>query len=72
MSRRLPTTRATSGTRFNFVFQSGAGLTCHLRDNLYLIGGARYYHLSNANFDGDGQNPSINGVRAYVGLLFTF
>jgi hypothetical protein len=61
-----------SGTRFNFALQSGLGLTCRLRDNLYLIGGARYYHLSNADLEGDARNPSLNGVRGYFGLMFTF
>lgn len=61
-----------SGTRFDFIFQSGAGVAWRLKDNAYLLGGARYFHLSNAALEGRERNPSINGFRAYVGLMFTF
>ncbi len=58
------------GTKFNFIEQAGMGITCDLRGNAHLLLGVRYLHLSNAQIEGDDRNPSINGVTAYVGLLF--
>jgi hypothetical protein len=43
-----------------------------LRDGMYFMGGARYWHLSNAKMEGDLRNPSINGVEGYVGLMWTW
>lgn len=60
------------GTTFNITFRSGPGATYRLTDNLYLIGGARYFHLSNAALEGRDKNPSINGVEGYFGVMFTF
>ena len=59
------------GTRMNFMFRAGAGATYELRDNLYLIAGVRYFHLSNAKIEGDDRNPSINGIEGYVGVMWT-
>jgi hypothetical protein len=61
-----------AGTRMNFMFRSGLGAGYEIKDNLWLIGGVRYFHLSNAKIEGDDRNPSINGIEGYVGLLFTF
>lgn len=59
------------GTRFNFTERFGFGATWRLQDKLFLIGGARLFHLSNAGFDGGKHNPSIAGaVQTYIGLLF--
>ena len=60
------------GTSFNITFRSGPGLTYRVTDNFYLIGGARYFHLSNASLEGRDKNPSINGVEGYFGVMFTF
>jgi hypothetical protein len=60
------------GTSFNITFRSGPGLTYRVTDNFYLIGGARYFHLSNAALEGREHNPSINGVEGYFGVMFTF
>jgi opacity protein-like surface antigen len=60
------------GTNFNFSIETGLGATCRLRDNLYLIGGARYLHFSNAHLEGPIRNPSINAIEGYVGVMFTF
>jgi hypothetical protein len=59
------------GTRLNFTFRTGLGGTYQLRDNLYLIGGVHYFHLSNAQIEGHERNPNINGVEGYVGLMWT-
>ncbi|MDB5292147.1 MAG: lipid 3-O-deacylase PagL [Phycisphaerales bacterium] len=60
------------GTNFNFSIETGLGATYRLRDNLYLIGGARYLHFSNAHLEGPIRNPSINAIEGYVGVMFTF
>ena len=39
---------------------------------LHLIGGARFFHLSNANLHGRENNPSQDGIQYFVGLLWTF
>ena len=59
------------GSHFNFVSHAGVGLTQRLGDNRLLLGGLDYWHLSNANLP-DGDNPSINGVQAFVGFGWTF
>jgi hypothetical protein len=59
------------GTYFNFATRAGIGTTYQIQDNLYLIGGVRYFHLSNARIEGPARNPSINGVEGYVGLMLT-
>jgi hypothetical protein len=59
------------GTYFNFATRSGIGATYQLRDHLHLIGGVRYFHLSNAHIEGRGRNPSINGVEGFLGLMYT-
>ncbi|MGA2230872.1 MAG: acyloxyacyl hydrolase [Tepidisphaeraceae bacterium] len=60
------------GTNFNFTPQVGLGLTWRINDRLDLIGGSRFFHLSNAGIDGD-KNPSINGaIEGYAGLMWRF
>ena len=59
------------GTHFNYTPKGGAGATIRLRDDLHLIGGARFFHLSNANLHGRDQNPSFDGVQYYLGVMFT-
>ena len=60
------------GTYYNYNFESGVGATFQLWDNVHLIGGARYFHLSNAALEGPEHNPSINATQGYVGLMFRF
>jgi hypothetical protein len=60
------------GTSFNITFRSGVGATYRLRENLYLLGGARYFHLSNAALEGREHNPSINGIEGYFGIMWRF
>ena len=61
-----------TGTQFNYVLQPGLGATWELRDHVYLMAGARYWHLSNARLEGPLRNPSINANEGYVGVLVTF
>lgn len=60
------------GTRFNFVTGVGLGYAHPIRENTYLLIGARYIHLSNAGIEGAGHNPALNGAAGYVGVMFTF
>ena len=60
------------GTRFNFVTQSGIGWAHGLSGDSNLLLGVRFIHLSNAQMEGDGRNPSINGISAYVGFIWRF
>lgn len=60
------------GTTYNFNARAGLGLTYRLADDTYLLGGARYFHLSNAQAHGQDKNPSYDGVEYYVGLMFAF
>jgi hypothetical protein len=60
------------GTHFNFIEEAGVGGTYKLSDRCHLIGGVRYWHLSNARLHGGDENPGLNGIGAYVGVLFTF
>jgi hypothetical protein len=61
------------GTHFNFTFRTGLGATYRIADGVDLMGGVRYFHLSNARIDGGrGRNPSINGFEPYIGIMWTF
>ena len=60
------------GTYFNFATRTGLGVTFQLREHLHLLGGVRYFHLSNARIEGSQRNPSINGIEGFLGLMWTF
>ncbi len=60
------------GTYFNFATRTGLGATFQIREHLHLLGGVRYFHLSNARIEGSERNPSINGVEGFLGLMWTF
>ena len=60
------------GTTYNYIGRVGGGATIHLFDNVHLVLGARYFHLSNGDIHGRVKNPSFDGIESYAGLLFTF
>jgi hypothetical protein len=60
------------GTHFNFTGKGGLGMTYQLRDDLHLIAGVRYFHLSNGNLHGRDQNPSYDGIQFYAGIMWYF
>ena len=60
------------GTSSNTTFDVGPGIAYPIGENRYLIGGVRYFHLSNANREGDDRNPSMNSVQGFVGVMFRF
>ena len=57
------------GTRWNWTGKIGGGVTFQVDENVYLMGGARYYHVSNGNQWGRENNPSYDAVQYYVGLM---
>jgi len=59
------------GTTYNFNPLVGLGAGYQLSDNVWLIGGARYFHMSNARQHGPDKNPGYDGVECYVGVLVT-
>ena len=61
-----------TGTHFNYTPRIGGGGTLKLGDDLHLLAGVRFFHLSNGNLNGRDENPSQDGAQYYVGVLFTF
>jgi hypothetical protein len=60
------------GTTYNYIGRIGGGATIHLKDNIHLMLGTRYFHLSNGDVHGRINNPSYDGIESYAGLIFTF
>lgn len=60
----------SGGTSFNFTPQAGAGVSFDLAQDLRLMVGARWYHISNAN-TGE-TNPGRNSLMGYVMLSVPF
>src|SRR4051812_23856126 len=61
-----------NGTSFNYLFLCGGGLSYRIAENVHLIAGPRYFHLSNAGREGGDTNPSNNGIQGFAGVMFTF
>ena len=59
------------GTHFNWTGKGGVGATVELRHGVHLVGGSRFFHISNGNLHGRDQNPSQDGIQGYVGVMFT-
>lgn len=58
------------GSSFNFTPQAGLGLTAALSEDLRLVAGVKWHHISNANtFD---ENPGRDHVMVYTGLSLPF
>ena len=66
--RRFP----EGGTNTNFTLQGGAGVTYRLSDSTHLVGGARWFHISNARRRGRDRNPHTDGTAVYLGVMFTW
>lgn len=67
-SRNLP----DDGTRFNFMLRFGVGTGFRLRDDLWLVAGLRYVHVSNGGYQGGDRHPGINAGEGFVGLMWQF
>ncbi len=62
-----------NGTHFNETIEVGPAVTYRLNSELYLVGGVRYFHLSNADRqDEPGRNPSLNAIQGVFGLEWRF
>ncbi len=59
------------GTHFNFRTHIGMGATVQLADNLLLMGGARWLHVSNGYLLGD-DNPGADMAMLYLGVMMPF
>lgn len=60
-----------SGTMFNYIHRFGLGLSIRFKDNLQVIGGVRFLHISNGGkLFGHSKNPSYDGLGGFVGLTF--
>lgn len=59
------------GTHFNFTGKGGFGASLELNADLHLVGGVRYFHLSNGNIHGRDQNPSYDGVQIWMGVTWS-
>ncbi len=66
--RRFP----EGGTNTSFTLQGGLGATYRLTDTLHLVGGARWFHVSNARRRGRDRNPHTDGTAVYLGVMFTW
>jgi hypothetical protein len=54
------------GTRFNWVSQTGVGLSHPVNTRIEFVGALRWLHVSNNSLDGN-RNPDIQAVGFYVG-----
>lgn len=66
--RRFP----AGGTNTSFTLQAGVGATYRLTDGMHLMGGARWFHISNARRRGRDRNPHTDGTSLYFGVMFTW
>ena len=68
----FPEGKTNIGTHFNFRPQLGMGFTVGLTDQVRLMAGARWLHISNADRDGSVHNPGYDAVLVYSGLMIPF
>lgn len=61
-----------SGTHQNFTPQVGLGATLRLSNDIHLMGGVRWHHISNATKTGSDRNPGFDGAMIYGGLMIPF
>lgn len=65
-NERIP----ADGTSFNFTPRAGVGATYRLDDRTRLMGGFRWFHISNA--ETSSRNPGWDGLQLYAGLSWGF
>lgn len=59
-----------AGQSVNFTPQLGAGFTYEINPNVRLMGGIRWFHMSNARTSDS--NPPRDSILTYVGVSFPF
>jgi hypothetical protein len=57
------------GTNWNWTAKAGLGVGYRISDDAWLIGGARYFHISNGDQFGRENNPSFDAIQYYAGLM---
>ncbi|MEE4604659.1 MAG: hypothetical protein V2J65_25500 [Desulfobacteraceae bacterium] len=55
--------------RFNLRVMGGGGATLRVTDQVRMIGGIRYLHISDAGIEGGG---GFDGFMCYTGAMFPF
>ncbi len=60
------------GTRQNFTPQLGMGFTLRLIEQVHLMAGIRWHHVSNARKSGRDRNPGFDGAMVYAGVFIPF
>ena len=60
------------GTNFNFTGKVGGGATWEIDDNTHLMGGVRYFHLSNGQIRKRDDNPTYDGIQIWGGVMWTW
>jgi hypothetical protein len=60
------------GTNFNFTGKVGLGATWEFHEHTHLIGGARYFHLSNGQIRKADDNPTFDGIQFWGGVMWTW
>ena len=61
-----------NGTRFNYLFQAGAGGMRRMARNQHLVLAYRLLHLSNNKREGRHRNPDLEMMGIYAGWSFSF
>lgn len=59
-----------AGSSFNFTPQAGLGLSVAITDEVRLLTGVRWHHISNANIYSS--NPGRDSIEIYAGLSLPF
>ena len=60
------------GTRFNYLFQAGAGAMRRMARNQHFVLAYRFLHLSNNQREGRDRNPDLEMMGLYAGWAFSF
>ena len=61
-----------NGTRFNYLFQAGAGAMRQVGHNQNFVLAYRFLHLSNNHREGRERNPDLEMMGIYAGWSFSF
>jgi hypothetical protein len=60
------------GTRFNYLFQAGAGVMRRVARSQHLVLAYRFLHLSNNHREGRIRNPDLEMMGLYAGWAVSF
>ena len=61
-----------NGTKFNYLFQAGAGAMRRIGSNQSLVLAYRFLHLSNSRREGRERNPDFEMMGIYAGWSLSF